>query len=159
GVRARAGAAVTTRLYLVRHGEPDDAWRGRCYGRLDVGLSPSGRAQAERTAAWLGAAPIAAVYASPLRRALESAAPIAAAHGLTPVAVRALREIDFGQLEGLSYDEAAERHPELYRAWMERPTEVSFPGGESYADMRERVQRAVLELRRQAAAAAAATAQ
>src|SRR5262249_5064305 len=52
-----------------------------------------------------------------------------------------------------------ERHPELYRAWMERPTEVSFPGGESYADMRERVQRAVLELRRQAAAAAAATAQ
>jgi alpha-ribazole phosphatase/probable phosphoglycerate mutase len=50
-----------------------------------------------------------------------------------------LREIDFGDFEGLTYDEIAARYPELYRQWMERPTEVRFPNGESFCEMRGRV--------------------
>jgi broad specificity phosphatase PhoE len=58
-----------------------------------------------------------------------------------------LCELDFGELEGRTYDEIAAERPELYRAWMETPTEVEFPGGESYARLRTRVMAAVDELR------------
>lgn len=129
----------TTRLVLVRHGEPTEESRGRCYGRLDVGLSARGLEQAKRTAAWLAEAPLAAIYASPRARAVESARPIAAARRLEVEVREAFREIDFGALEGLTYDEAAARHPEFYQAWMTRPTTVTFPGGESYTLLRRRV--------------------
>ncbi len=58
-----------------------------------------------------------------------------------------LAEIDFGQLEGMPYEEAAATYPELYRAWMEQPTEVTFPGGESFDMMEGRVLSAAAELR------------
>lgn len=135
-------ARGVTRAVLVRHGAPETSARGRCYGRMDVGLSPLGRSSAARTAAWLGAAPIATVYASPLRRAIESARPLA-----EPRLIDDLRELDFGVLDGMAYHEAAARHPDIYRAWMERPTEVEFPGGESYSRMRLRVLAAFAALR------------
>ena len=130
-------------LFLLRHGEPEAAAVGRCYGRLDVGLSEHGRDQLRRVAERLCRVPFAAVYASPRRRALESATLLAR----TPVTVESrLAEIDFGDLEGLTYDEAAARHPEVYRRWMEAPTEVEFPGGESFRAMRRRVQAALAEI-------------
>src|SRR5213076_2278069 len=49
-----------------------------------------------------------------------------------------LRELDFGELEGRTFDEIAASEPELYRAWMSTPTQVRFPGGESFADLKER---------------------
>jgi broad specificity phosphatase PhoE len=79
-----------------------------------------------------------AVYASPRLRARETAAPLA----LEPIVVDDLREIDFGELEGRRYGEIERTDPELYRAWMERPTTVRFPGGESFADLRARALRA-----------------
>src|SRR5205814_3693793 len=63
------------------------------------------------------------------------------------VALAALAELDFGELEGRRYDEIARDRPELYRQWMEAPTTVRFPGGESYADLRARVTAALAELR------------
>jgi alpha-ribazole phosphatase/probable phosphoglycerate mutase len=133
------------RLVLVRHEEPDeDAW-GRCYGSLDVGLSPAGLERAARLT--LDGAALAAVYTSPARRALDTARPLASAHGLQPVVDERLRELDFGALEGRLYDEVAASEPELYRAWMESPTAVTFPGGESYADLRARVLAALADLR------------
>jgi alpha-ribazole phosphatase/probable phosphoglycerate mutase len=140
-------SADGTRLILVRHGAPEAAASGRCYGALDVGLSTEGVAQAARTAAWLAGAPLAAV-SSPRRRALDTAAPIARAHALEVRVEPALRELDFGELEGLTYDEVARRHPALWAEWMARPTEVTFPGGESYAMLRARVLAAADGLRR-----------
>jgi alpha-ribazole phosphatase len=136
-----------TRLILVRHGEPEEAARGRCYGRLDVGLSHAGREQVERVASRLSSSDLAAVYASPRRRSVESARIVGRPHGLTPEIVEALAEIDFGLFEGMTYDEAAESYPDVYQTWMERPTEVAFPGGESFAQMRERVVGAMATLR------------
>lgn len=130
-----------TRLYLIRHAEPDKSVHGRVVGRLDPGLSPAGHAQARALATWLGEVPLAAVYASPLRRALETAAPLCTAR--EPHTVDALREIDFGAFEGMTYDDIAKANPALYRAWMEGPTEVMFPEGESFAGMRVRVLGAV----------------
>ena len=125
-----------TRLVLVRHAEPEEDARGRCYGTLDVGLSDAGRAHARLLAPTL--APIATVYASPRRRALETAELL----GGSPVVDDDLREIDFGDFEGRRYEEIEQSDPELYRAWMERPTTVQFPGGESFADLREPALRA-----------------
>jgi alpha-ribazole phosphatase len=136
-----------TRLILVRHGEPEEAARGRCYGKLDVGLAHVGREQVERVASMLASSDLTALYASPRRRSLESARIVGRPHGLEPEVVEALAEIDFGLFEGMAYDEAALTYPDVYRTWMERPTEVVFPGGESFARMRDRVSGALAAIR------------
>jgi alpha-ribazole phosphatase len=133
------GRGEATRLVLVRHAETEESARGRCYGRLDVGLSPEGRRSSEELGAVLAATPLVAVYSSPLLRSLDTATAIATAQALEPVVEDRLREIDFGELEGLTYDEIQDGWAELYRAWMERPTQVTFPGGEGFADLRDRV--------------------
>lgn len=124
-----------TRLLLVRHAQPAEEARGLCYGRLDIGLSTRGRRRAELIARTLERIPLAAVYSSPSKRALETATPLAAAHYLSPLVDDALREIDFGELEGQRYDEIQLTHPNIYRIWMQTPTQVQFPGGESYAQL------------------------
>jgi alpha-ribazole phosphatase len=120
-------------VILVRHAEPVADVRGRCYGSLDVELSDAGRAAADGLAQSLRGR--GTVYSSPRRRALETAAAISP----DVVIDDGLRELDFGELEGRSYDEIAASEPELYRAWMERPTTVEFPGGESFAVLQRRV--------------------
>jgi broad specificity phosphatase PhoE len=128
-----------TRLLLIRHGRPVDEARGRCYGRLDVGLSPEGLVEA----AVLGRALTAAtVVSSPARRAFETAAAL----GEPEVDAR-LRELDFGELEGRTYEEIERERPELFAAWMRTPTEVRFPGGEGFEDLRRRAAAAAAELR------------
>jgi alpha-ribazole phosphatase len=127
-----------TRLVLVRHAETEEYARGRCYGRLDVGLSAEGRRSSEELGRALAATSLAAVYSSPLSRSLDTARAIAAAQELEPGIEDRLREIDFGELEGLTYDEIRQGRAELYRVWMERPTQVVFPGGEGFADLRDR---------------------
>jgi alpha-ribazole phosphatase/probable phosphoglycerate mutase len=139
---------MLTRAFLCRHGEPEESIRGRICGALDVGLSRTGRKQAQGLAAALAPASLAAVYSSPQRRAVETASAIAAACRLAPVELEALREIDFGVFEGLTYDEAAARYPDVYREWMENPARARFPGGETYEDLRARVSEALDEILR-----------
>jgi alpha-ribazole phosphatase len=136
-----------TRLLLVRHAQPREESRGRCYGTLDIGLSPRGQRHAQLLARTLDGIPLAAIYTSPRDRAVETAAPLAAAHGLTPILDDALCEIDFGAFEGQSYEEIERSHPELYRQWMETPTSVRFPGGESYPRLRVRALAAMESIR------------
>lgn len=127
-----------TRLYLVRHAEPDAWAAGRCCGRTDVPLSAAGAARAERLAAAFAGLGVEAVYASPLRRAAATARPIAAAAGRAVVTCHGLVEVDFGAFEGMTFEEIARAEPELYERWMASPATVRFPGGESFADLRER---------------------
>jgi alpha-ribazole phosphatase len=132
-----------SRLILVRHCEPQEDARGLCYGRLDIGLSDAGRQHAERLAEALARHDWDAVYSSPRLRARETAG---AVHR-DVIIDDDLREIDFGELEGRSYDEIAATDPELYRAWMDRPTTVHFPGGESFAELRVRALEALDRIR------------
>jgi len=129
----------SARLILIRHGEPEERTRGKCYGSLDIGLSTKGRAQLEAKLSSVSNLTATALYTSPLRRALESAEIAGAFLRLQPTVSPALREIDFGTLEGLSYSEIEERYPEEYRRWMEHPTQIKFPGGESFSEMKKRV--------------------
>jgi broad specificity phosphatase PhoE len=127
-----------TRILLIRHAEPEDDARGRCYGRLDVGLSDAGRAHAQR----LSGISRDIVYTSPRRRARETADVLGDA-----LVDERLRELDFGELEGRTYDEIARERPELYRRWMEEPTRVRFPGGEEFGDLRTRACAALADIR------------
>jgi alpha-ribazole phosphatase/probable phosphoglycerate mutase len=135
------------RLVLIRHAEPDDSMRGRSYGRLDVPLSTAGRAQAAAITETLRDARLDAVFASPLRRAIDTAAPLAEARGLEVVTHDGLQELDFGALEGLTFDDIALERPELYETWMRDPTQPRFPNGESFDDLRERALAAAAEIR------------
>ena len=137
----------TTRLLLIRHAQPAEEARGRCYGRLDIGLSARGQKRAQLIARTLDRITLAAVYSSPAARALETAAPLAALNRISPLVDDALRELDFGELEGKSYDEIQAAHPDLYRAWMQTPTRVHFPGGESYLQLRKRALEAMEGIR------------
>ncbi len=139
-------APGTTRFVLIRHGEPDEAFRDRCHGRLDPGLSRTGREQMQRTWRLVGSGP-AAIYSSPRRRAVESAGLRTAAAPVVTLDER-LREIDFGAFEGLTYREISMQYPATYAEWMARPTEVTLPGGESFAAMNARVQDALEHIRR-----------
>jgi len=137
---------MTTRLWLVRHGEPSAEIRGRCYGRLDAGLSDSGRKQMEQVARDLAATDFTAIYASPRLRTRESAE-IIASHQRCGIQIHEqLCEIDFGDFEGMSYSEIARLYPDEYQKWMLHPTEVQFPNGESFSKMRRRVLRAAEDL-------------
>lgn len=137
---------MTTSFWLIRHPEPESEAEGRCYGSLDWQLSAAGIQQAHAIAARLASERLAAIYSSPRRRCLEAAEILAVGRG--PVRILdALRELDFGQFEGRRYDEIAELYPALYRQWMDHPTEVQFPGGESFQAMRARVIEAASGLR------------
>jgi len=144
-------------LLLVRHAEPEEDAHGRVYGSLDVGLSAAGREHALRLADALARFDFSAVYTSPRRRAVETAAPVAASRGLDPLVEQDLREIDFGALEGRRYEEIERTEPEVFRAWMETPTTVRFPGGESFDDLRVRALRALEAIRARHRAAVVVT--
>jgi len=106
-------------LILVRHGETDWNAQRRYQGQSDVPLSALGQRQAELVAARLAGQKIDAVYASDLSRAWETAKIIAGKSDLEVSPEPRLRELKFGVLEGLTFDEAESRHPQMITAWLD----------------------------------------
>jgi broad specificity phosphatase PhoE len=128
---------VTT-VYLARHGESDWNAADRFQGHSDRPLTARGRLQAEALAAEIAEiATLAAIYSSPLRRALDTAAAVGARTGLEPVAVEALREVDVGSWTGLSRSAVARRFPAELQRWLDGGE--GWPDGESYQEMSSRV--------------------
>ena len=114
-----------TRIVLVRHGQTAWNLEARFRGRSDVPLDDFGLKQAEATGRYIAARwPVSAVYASPMGRAVQTAEAIARAHGLSAQPFQGLIDINFGELQGLLLDEAAERYPEIHRMWGEVPHTV-----------------------------------
>jgi broad specificity phosphatase PhoE len=113
-------------LMLVRHGESEWNAQRRYQGQSDVPLSALGRRQAELVAGRLAGGKIDAVYASDLVRAWQTASVIAEKNGLQAFSEPRLRELKFGVLEGLTFEEAQSRYPEMIAAWLDdfnRPPE------------------------------------
>ena len=136
-----------TTLLLVRHGETDWNRDGRWQGHADTPLNERGREQARSLAAQLeGGESIAAVYASDLARARETAEIVAAPLGLEVEIDPRLREIDFGSWEGLTTPEIEQRFPEEVARWRSNDGSQAFAGGETYAEMGERVVRALSDI-------------
>ncbi len=139
---------MTTRLLLVRHGATTLSAEDRFAGSTDVALSDEGRHQAARLGLRLADDAIAAVYCSPMRRTIETAALIAEAHKLAPVTRPGLREIDHGHWEGLTRQEVEQRFGVEYARWEEDPFTVAPAGGECGVDVMARalpVIRAIIE--------------
>jgi broad specificity phosphatase PhoE len=118
----------------------------RLRGRADIGLDEVGMKQAgavaERVAYWR----VPAIYSSPLRRALTTAEILAQRIGLKVEILPGIIDIDYGEWQGLSLEEAAAKDSSLYATWLESPDKVKFPGGESLAEVRERATSAVNDL-------------
>jgi broad specificity phosphatase PhoE len=106
-------------LILVRHGVTEWNAQRRYQGQTDVPLSELGKQQVELVAERLVGQKIDVVYASDLSRAWETAQIIAEMNGLEVSPEPRLRELKFGILEGLTFDEAEAQHPEMIDAWME----------------------------------------
>jgi len=136
-----------TLIVLVRHGQTEWNRVERFRGQADVPLDATGLAQAEATARRIAAewAP-AAVYSSPLSRAVKTAEAIARQFGLPVQTHRGLADIDYGQWQGLTPDEARERWPEMVDAWYRTPETAQIPGGETLNNLRVRTMEAVREL-------------
>jgi probable phosphoglycerate mutase len=118
-------------LYLVRHGQTDWSLANRFCGESDVPLNATGRAMAEALAARYGTAPWAAIYASPLERARDTAAPTARRAGLPVLVEPGLREIAYGEWDGRPEAEVERDDPERFHAWAAHPGVVAPPGGET----------------------------
>jgi probable phosphoglycerate mutase len=122
---------MVTRLFLVRHGATTLSAEDRFAGSTDVDLSEEGREQARRLGERLAGERASAIYASPLKRTMETAALVGAPSGLRAVPRDGLREIDHGRWEQLTRAEVERRFKEEYAAWEEDPFTFAPVGGES----------------------------
>ncbi len=134
---------MTTRILLIRHGQSQGNAERRFGGHTATPLSELGHRQAEATAQALAGEGVTAIYASDLLRAVQTAAPLARETGLPVTQTNAFRERSVGQMEGLTFIEAAEQYPVEYAALLRRDFEHVLHGGESYRQLLDRAAHAL----------------
>lgn len=155
------------KLILVRH--PATKWDGkrRYLGRTDIALNQKGERQAEVISDYLRNENIFAIYSSSLRRAYQTASIIAKWHSLKPIGNfksggeaqnkiisggikikkdERLNEIDFGEWEGMKFDQIRKRYPKLARKYLSHPLNTRIPGAESLLKFRNRITKALEEI-------------
>lgn len=127
----RGRSVQPTRLWFLRHGEVEAGKVGAFIGSSEVDLSPLGKHQAEAIRAYLDGAAVDAIISSPRRRAKETVRPLASALGKIIDVRPGFAEMDFGQWEGLHWDEVVSRDVATAREWQADPGAIPCPGGES----------------------------
>lgn len=146
-----------TKIILLRHCETDDSNEKRFYGIKDVPLNDSGRKHAEMLSVQLKNIKFSGFYSSDLIRAYETARIISEKHSLgqhhencpEPFLkinrkinrIKELNEINFGEFEGLTFDEIKTKYPEKAAEYLREPLNFRFPGGETLQEFNERVLR------------------
>jgi probable phosphoglycerate mutase len=134
-------------LLLIRHGENEFVKQGRLPGRLPgIHLNEHGQEQAAALAESLKKLPICAIYASPLERAVETAGPLALALGLEIQLRPALLDTHVGEWEGQLVKKL--RKLPLWQEVQQHPSEVRFPGGESFLELQERLVKEIDAIRK-----------
>ncbi len=131
---------MTTRFILIRHGQTEWNRVERFRGHADLPLNETGMAQAKQIAARLAGEKIAALYSSPLRRALQTAQPMSDGNHLEIQKHDGLLDIDFGALEGMTIEDARQAFPEVIDKWLTAPGHVKFPKGDSFRTLRGRIE-------------------
>lgn len=127
------------RIVLIRHGHVEGIAPERFRGRADLPLTALGRKQAEITAQRVAVCQPVAIYSSPLRRAIETAKPLADLCSLAIQRTAAFSDINYGKWQGLTPDEVRGRWPAQLEQWYTAPQLVSFPDGESLSDVSARM--------------------
>jgi phosphoserine phosphatase len=131
---------MTTQILLVRHGESEWNHSRRYAGQQDVPLSELGKEQADRLAERLKDEGLGAIYASPLRRARDTAEAIGTLAGVPVILEPGLAEINHGLWEGLTARQVDERFPREYRQWRSQPHAIVMPRGESLDEVGKRAE-------------------
>jgi len=126
-------------VLLVRHGETTQTSSLRYWGKTDVELSAEGILQAEQLRDRLAGEKIDFIFSSQLQRAVRTASIIGERHPCDIVKVPELNEIDFGDIEGMIYQDVTRQYPGIACMWQNRDPELQYPNGESLFDMGERV--------------------
>ncbi len=135
-----------TRMYLVRHGEIAGSEISRYNGQSDVPLTAKGLDQYRVLAARLEDKPISACYSSDLSRCVQGAHIICDPLGIMPVSKKELRELSFGDWEGMSWADLAEKYPEAWQARINDIVNIRAPGGENLLDLHDRVMPVITEI-------------
>jgi broad specificity phosphatase PhoE len=133
-------AVPATHLYLIRHGEVEDGYHRVFGGKIDMKLSPRGHEQAQALARHLRPQLFHAIYVSPMKRARQTAAPLAAGRAGPVVVVPELREVDFGEWTGLNFQQVLERFEAHAYEWLRHLEQATVPGGETASDLRARIE-------------------
>src|SRR5438445_1535640 len=140
---------AVTRVFTVRHGATVLSAEDRFAGATDVALSDEGRQQTQRLAERLSGEKIAAIFASPLGRTMETAQILAKPHQLEVQTRDGLREISHGRWEQLTRREVEERFPEEAAEWEKDPYTFAPLGGESGLAVTARALPVLIELVRE----------
>lgn len=135
-------------IFLLRHGAIDNPPPRRFLGRSDLPLNADGVRQARDLARWMGVLPFRRVCASPLSRAVETAALVSGRPAAAIERVETLVEIDLGAWEGLSLAEVQVRFPGAYEQRGQDLAAYRTPGGESFAQVADRACPALADLAR-----------
>jgi len=134
-------------ILFLRHAEPDDA--GLYIGRgSNPSLSEKGRNDAAGIAEVMAETAPAVFVSSPLARALETIEPLAKKLGRRIEIVDDIAEMDFGEWEGLNWNQIESQDGDFWRSWLDDPWTVKPPGGETLAELQERVVAAVHDILR-----------
>ncbi len=128
-----------SRLLLVRHGITESNTARRFAGYTDVEMSTDGYSQVERLRDRLVNEKIDAVYSSDLKRALVTAGVISSGHNVDIVPCPELREVNYGNAEGLTFQEISSRYPDVAELITNFNLRLKFPGGEGFEGFIERV--------------------
>lgn len=132
-----------TRVFLIRHGEVEEPYKGVFAGRTDIGLSPDGEKQALLTAKFLAKQNIHAVYASPMKRVKLTVQPFTQLTSLKPVFLDELVEIDFGAWTGYSFAQVEQHFGVSAYTWLDQIDSGKIPDAETAEDLVRRVEPAV----------------
>ncbi len=127
-----------TRIYLIRHGIVVPEERDRFNGRTDAALDPEGLVQLGRVAEYLKSVPPQQIYSSPLQRCRDSASVLERTFGVGIRIEEGLREMDFGEAEGLLFAEAKERFSEETAKWYADLADYRLPGAETMRQVQDR---------------------
>lgn len=143
---------TTTRMYLIRHGATSSNEQRPVVlqgSGIDHPLSGTGRRQAEALGEFMSPFTIDAIFASPLKRAVETAEYLASPRNLTIESFADLQEVDVGDWEGQAWADIEAKQPEAYAATMRDPWNNQYVGGECYADVLRRAQPVLMRLLRE----------
>lgn len=136
-------------LWMVRHGQTDFSRENRFCGSIDPPLSDVGRRMADALGEAHGGDPWDAIYCSPSQRARQTVAPLAKRAGREPTIDDGLREISYGEWEGMKHEEAKERFPDVYAYWAQDTASRATPGGETAFMVAARAAPVVERIRRE----------
>ncbi len=129
-----------TRLFLLRHGEVESRYQRVFGGRIDMDLSPQGHLQAAALAKYLQNTKLDALYCSPMKRAQQTLAPLAANHPFSPTTIPDFHEVHFGDWTGLGWQEVQEKYQVSAFQWLDMLEQATVPNGECSRTFRSRIE-------------------